>query len=180
MKLVTDIIEIEKIAAEREDENWRFRSFIKDFDIEIEELDAIVHRLYDEVIPQINCQACGNCCRVIHPILKQSDIKSLASHLAVSKDEFERQYLIKDEEDDLTFRINPCPFLSDNSCSVYKNRPDDCRSYPHLHKKEFVFRLIGVVSNCSVCPIIFNVYELLKDELQVKDDDSFFDDYEYE
>ncbi len=39
---------------------------------------------------------------------------------------------------------------------------------------------MSVVSNCSVCPIIFNVYELLKDELQGKDEDSFFDDYEYE
>lgn len=180
MKIITDILKIEKLAAALEDENWQFRNFLKGLDIEIEDLDAIVHRLCKEVTQKIDCQTCGNCCRVIHPILRQSDIKRLASHLAISQDEFENQYLIKDEGDNFTFRSNPCPFLSDNSCSVYKNRPEDCKSYPHLHKKEFIFRLIGVVSNCSICPIVFNVYELLKDELQDEYENSFFDDYEYE
>ena len=41
----------------------------------------------------------------------------------------------------------------------------DCRSYPHLHKKEIISRLMGVVFNCSVCPIVFNVYEQMKLEL---------------
>lgn len=26
-------------------------------------------------------------------------------------------------------------------CSVYDCRPRDCQSYPHLHKKDFVFRM---------------------------------------
>ena len=60
---------------------------------------------------------------------------------------------------------NVPPLLSDNCCTVYDHRPDDCRSYPHLHKDEFVFRLIQAVENCSVCPIVFNVFERLKDEL---------------
>jgi hypothetical protein len=44
-------------------------------------------------------------------------------------------------------------------------RPNDCRLFPHLHKKGFVFRLIQVVENCSICPIVFNVFERLKQEL---------------
>ena len=39
------------------------------------------------------------------------------------------------------------------------------RSYPHLQKEDFVFRLAQAVSNCSICPIAFNVYERLKAEL---------------
>jgi len=27
---------------------------------------------------------------------------------------------------------------------------------------------MGVIGNCSVCPIVFNVYELLKDEVWYK------------
>jgi len=177
MSLVIDVKEIKKLAAEREDENWRFRTFLKGFDMD--KLDAIVHRLYEEVASQINCQTCGNCCRVMHPILKQPDVKKLASHLFVSQDEFVRQYLSKDEDDDLTFRKTSCPFLSDNSCSVYKSRPEDCRSYPHLHKKNFVFRLMGVVSNCAVCPIVFKVYESLKGELKEDYEENYFDVYEY-
>ncbi|MFZ4394680.1 MAG: YkgJ family cysteine cluster protein [Kiritimatiellia bacterium] len=69
------------------------------------------------------------------------------------------------EDGDLTFNRRPCPFLSENRCRVYEHRPDTCRSYPHLQKKEFVFRLTQAVGNCSVCPIVFNVYERLKTEL---------------
>ncbi len=55
MELVIDINEIEKLAAERKDGNWRFRTFLKGF--YMEKLDAIVHRLYEEVVSQIDCQA---------------------------------------------------------------------------------------------------------------------------
>jgi hypothetical protein len=37
---------------------------------------------------------------------------------------------------------------------------------PSLKKKDFVFRLIGVVNNYSICPIVFNVYEALKNKLK--------------
>lgn len=174
MMIITDLKLIKKIADEREDENWRFRIFLKGYDIE--KLDATVHRLYTDVSSQIDCQTCGNCCRVMRPILKQPDILRLSSHLSISQDSFLKEFLVKDEDGDLTFRETPCPFLSDNSCSVYENRPNDCSSFPHLHKKDFVFRLIGVIFNYSVCPIVFNVYEQLKDELQKDDEKYFIDD----
>ena len=43
----TDLKEIEKIAEEKEDENWEFRSFLKSYDIEIEELDSIESKSFD-------------------------------------------------------------------------------------------------------------------------------------
>jgi Fe-S-cluster containining protein len=58
--------------------------------------------------------------------------------------------------------IKPCPFLEGNLCSNYDHRPGDCRSFPHLHKHDFIFRLWNVADNCAVCPIVFNVYERLK------------------
>ena len=56
-------------------------------------------------------------------------------------------------------------------------RPKDCVSYPYLLKKDFTSRLMGVIGNCSVCPIVFNVYELLKDEVWHKHFSDDFSDF---
>ena len=53
------------------------------------------------------------------------------------------------------------------------------RPFPHLHKEEFIFRLWGVVENCPICPIVFNVYEQLKDELWYFGDGRFADDQKH-
>ena len=156
---------VAKLAAEREDVNWRFRIFLKGIELEIEELDAIVHRHYENVASQIDCCACGNCCREILPTLDPADVSRLAKGLETTPDEIITQYLIRDEDGDLTINLRPCPFLSGNRCRVYAHRPDACRSYPHLQKEKFIFRLAQAVSNCSICPISFNVYERLKAEL---------------
>ena len=63
------------------------------------------------------------------------------------------------------FARTPCPLLDGTRCSCYKDRPKDCRSYPHLHEKEMTTRLLGVLGNAEVCPIVYNVLENLKAEL---------------
>jgi hypothetical protein len=80
--------------------------------------------------------------------------------------EFHSQFLADHPKGEgSVYRSRPCPVLQDNLCTVYDHRPGDCRSYPHLHKREFVFRMNQAFSNCFVCPIVFNVYEGLKREL---------------
>ena len=168
MKVEGDLKIIKEAAMKKEDENWEFRSFLKGYDIEVEELDAIVHRLFESVSGEIDCTACGNCCRVVSPILQYKDIERLSRGLGIHPDNFKERFLKKDEEEyseGLIFNKKPCPFLEGNMCSHYELRPEDCRSFPHLHKADFVFRLIGVVQNYEVCPIVFNVYERLKARL---------------
>jgi len=166
MRIETNIGRVRRLAAEKEEENWRFRSFLKATDLSIEEVDAAVRRLDDEISQQINCMACANCCRSVFPELLRRDIARLARSLRISEEELLAQYLEPTEFGGKhKFKSLPCPFLSGNRCTVYDDRPEDCRSYPHLHKDEFVTRLMGVVSNCSVCPIVYNVFERLKDEL---------------
>lgn len=166
MKLETEIKRIERLAQEKSDENWRFRCFVKGSDLSIEALDAAVHKLYKTVSQQIDCQACANCCKVISPSLDDEDIKLLARHLDLSEDEFKGEYLERNKEDgEYYFKETPCRFLSGNCCTVFMFRPKICRSYPHLHKQEIFFRFSNVYSNCSVCPIVYNVYEQLKKEL---------------
>ena len=103
----------------------------------------------------------------MRPILNEDDISRFAVGLKISEDELTKKYLIQDTNDTAEYRFNtlPCPFLSGTRCTSYEYRPKSCASYPHLHKHEFVFRLLGVVQNYSCCPIVYNVYEKLKDEL---------------
>jgi len=54
MDIEKDLKFIERSGREKDDENWEFRSFLKRHDYEIEELDAIVHRINAEVCAQID------------------------------------------------------------------------------------------------------------------------------
>ena len=162
----TDINKIRKLSKEKEDENWEFRSFLKGCDISEEKIDSIVHKLYQKVSSEIDCRTCANCCKEVHPVLDQEDIERFSKGLGISVAQFKDQYLVKDKDPEkFVFNKKPCPFLKDNLCSQYTYRPKDCISYPHLHKSGFIFRLISVIENCSICPIVFNVYEYLKDEI---------------
>lgn len=170
---------IERMSKIKWDENWEFRTILKGCDIPLEELDSIVHELFDYVSSEIDCTKCANCCKKVSPLLKENDLNKLSENIGMSIAEFEKQLLKKTNEGDCSFRMLPCPFLENNICTQYEYRPNDCRSYPHLHKEDFVFRLIGVIDNYSICPIVFNVYELLKERIWQNsfsnDFDEFFD-----
>ena len=166
MNIETDLKKIRKAAKEKEDENWKFRTFLRTCDISPEKIDSIVHKLYQQTSSEIDCKSCGNCCREIQPVLDQEDIEKFSKYCGISTSQFKGQYLVKDDEPEgYIFNEKPCPFFKKNLCIYPDCRPKDCISYPHLHKKDFVLRLIDVIHNYSICPIVFNVYEHLKDEI---------------
>ncbi|MCP4425196.1 MAG: YkgJ family cysteine cluster protein [Chloroflexi bacterium] len=167
MKIATDLEYIKEIATEKEDENWEFRIFLKQSPVSRPKIDAIVHKLVDEVTAQIDCTKCANCCRQTATRFDNDDQAKFASGLNMSASEFQEQYLTVPEYDPSALILNqrPCPFLENNLCTNYDYRPKVCRSYPHIHKKDFVSRTLGVLNNYEICPIVFNVYERLKGEL---------------
>jgi Fe-S-cluster containining protein len=166
MDIETDIDRIRLLAEAKEDENWRFRAYLKGADLSIAGLDRLVWRHLEVVTTQIDCCACANCCKVESPLLSARDIRRLADHLGIQKAQLISDYLRPSEERGrYALEQMPCRFLHEQRCSVYDVRPDDCRSFPHLQKREFRSRLIGVVENCSICPIVYNVFERLKLEL---------------
>jgi uncharacterized protein len=166
MEIETDINRIEELARLREKANWAFRCFLKSSDLSIGRIDSKVHELYREVSSRVDCTSCANCCRVSRPFLTKADVKRLSQSQGLSVNAFQDRYLQADEDGEgETFNSLPCPFLMDNRCTVYDHRPADCRSFPHLHKREFFFRVGQAFANCQVCPIVFNVYEGLKREL---------------
>jgi len=172
MYVEKNLEKIKKTAKIKENENIKFRSYLKNIDMESEEIDSIVHKIYNEVIEQIDCTECANCCNSKKPTLNDKDIKRFVSSLEIQEEDFRNKYLEEIESYDnkkrYEFNALPCPFLKNNLCSNYNTRPKDCQSYPHLHKKEFVYRLWGVIENYEICPIVFNVFEDLKFELWSK------------
>ncbi|MBW1737721.1 MAG: YkgJ family cysteine cluster protein [Deltaproteobacteria bacterium] len=98
MKIEIDIEKIKETAQKKEDENWEFRTFLKGYDIEVEELDSIVHRLFELVSMEIDCTACGNCCREVSPTLGQEDIERLSHSLGASIEQFRQQFLVENDK----------------------------------------------------------------------------------
>jgi Fe-S-cluster containining protein len=162
----TDLAKIRELAEQKRDENWDFRAHIKNCDIEPEEIDAIVHRLDAYVASKIDCRQCANCCRELPATLGREDIARLAQAEGITPDQFERRYLDKtDEPGRFTIKQKPCPFLDGKLCRHYHVRPESCREFPFLHKPDFTTRSMMALWNLPYCPIVYNVYELLKREI---------------
>jgi uncharacterized protein len=167
MFLELNLEKIKLLVEQNEEQNWRFRSFLKFEDDR--KIDRIVHRLYQKISQDIDCTQCGNCCRELNPLLTKKEIKLLANFIDISEDKFVEHYTELDAtENKLGLKETPCSFLKDHKCTVYECRPSDCRSFPHLHKREFTTRLINVLQSYSICPIVFNVYEHLKNEMRFR------------
>ena len=177
MKLETNLNRIKSASEKKDSENWEFRAFLKGYDATIEEIDSVVHELFRKISSEIDCTECANCCKKVQPVLHQGDIRKCSEVTGMTESKFLKKYLKPGKEQGkYIFKEKPCPFLTNNICSIYPHRPEVCKSYPHLHKKEFIFRLWGVVENYSICPIVFNVYEQLKVKLRYFADGKFLDE----
>ncbi len=164
MFLELDLEKIKRLTERNEERNWRFRAFLKFGDDR--KIDRIVHGLYHEITKEIDCTQCGNCCRELRPLIAKKEVKLLANFINMPEDRFREHYTeFNHDENKLRLKETPCSFQKDKKCTVYECRLADCRSFPHLHKKNFASRLINVLQNYSICPIVFNVYEQLKNEM---------------
>ena len=166
MEFVTDIAAIEYMAVSKEDENWRFMVFLKGPYISGKDLNGLVRELCRSISAHVDCTSCANCCRNLKPVLEPADIRRLSEESGLSEDLFFQEYLITDPEGEVIFKSMPCDFLKNRKCSCYVARPEVCRSYPHLLNSDFRSRLIKIVQNCSICPIVYNVYEGLKKKFE--------------
>jgi Fe-S-cluster containining protein len=164
MHLVTDPIEVERLAEKAQAENWEFGNWIKlNFGLDDKRLMSVVRRLTEEVTAQVDCTACANCCRVTTTSLAPEDMKRLASALHVDVPTLQQTYLEQGEWGKWELPA-PCPLLDGNLCRVYDARPSSCREYPHLHN-DFRAASIARINNTFICPIVFNVVEGMKVEL---------------
>jgi Fe-S-cluster containining protein len=166
VKLETNLARIKKLAEQKDKENWEFRTYLKGCDFRPKKIDAIVHRLHAYVASKIDCRKCGNCCRELGAVMEAKDIARMAGAEHLTLAEFKRKYLEDTREKGrFVVRQRPCPFLSGTACRHYDIRPESCVEFPFLHKPDFTTRSIMVLWNLPLCPIVYNVYELLKAEV---------------
>lgn len=164
-----DLVQIRKQAERKEDENWKFREFLKSrCDLEPEEIDERVFATTRRVWAGIDCTKCANCCREVKPSFSQEEVDRVARRLALTREQVIERYLDRSEPGDdnpWTTRTTPCPFLKENLCSIYEDRPGDCSGYPYLYKPEFTSRTMGMIERTFTCPIVYEVMEQLKKSL---------------
>jgi hypothetical protein len=165
--MAVDLIQIRQLSHKKEDENWRFREFLKvGCDLGPDQIDRQAFETTRRVWAGIDCTACANCCREVKPSFSEDEVKKLARRFGMEREQFIERYLERTEansENPWQTRTKPCPFLKDNLCSVYEDRPADCSGYPYLYKPGFVFRSISMLERISTCPIVYEVVESMKE-----------------
>jgi Fe-S-cluster containining protein len=118
--------------------------------------------LHDEAFSKIDCLQCANCCKNYSPRFKTPDIKRISKVLGLRESDFIEKYLLVDEEGDFIVNTKPCPFLgSDNFCSIYEDRPSDCRRFPYTDEDVIIKRKELTLKNSTFCPITYYVLEKL-------------------
>lgn len=156
-KIEVDLSRIQQLSEERDKENWEFRSWLK---CEApDSIDDLVKALSQKYFALIDCKQCANCCRSLQLEFTGSELHTIAKTLGQSIEAFEKQSMSEGKVN------SPCPMLKGKLCSIYEDRPDVCRTYPHLEKPAFTSRLMGVIDSLSICPIAFNAFEELKTKL---------------
>jgi Fe-S-cluster containining protein len=133
-----------------------------------EQIDEIVFQLNETISAQIDCTACGNCCKSLMVLINDEEADNLSKHLQQTRESFDEQYLEKGSNGLMIMNKMPCHFLSDNKCTVYEYRFEGCKEFPALHLPNFKKRLFTTFMHYERCPIIFNVVERLKDEMSFK------------
>ena len=162
----SDLTIIAADAIANEEENYAFRLWLKRADDT--ELDERVHTINNRVTAAIDCTQCGNCCKTLVINVTPAEIDALGHALEMTPSAVKEKYIEESQQGSCYMNTMPCNFLSENKCTIYTNRFKECRDFPHLHKPGFQQRFLGTLGHYGRCPIIYNVIEELKTELNFR------------
>lgn len=161
-----EIIDGAKLIGKiKEDENFKFRSYLKGHADE-EELDEQFLRLHKELFADYDCSKCRNCCKMYKGIIPEEDVEKDAAHLGITVEQF-IDFFLEKEECGLGYHTKhkPCDFLQeDGSCKLGDCKPDSCNTYPYTDQPERLFSLLGMLDIITICPVAFEIFERLKKE----------------
>jgi Fe-S-cluster containining protein len=122
--------------------------------------------LHEKAFERIDCLQCARCCKRYSPRFKMPDIKRISKTLQLTETDFIKKYLRYDEDGDYVAISAPCPFLGDdNKCSVYEDRPSDCKRFPYTDEDVILKRPQLTQKNSEFCPIVVSVLEGLMEKL---------------
>jgi Fe-S-cluster containining protein len=123
--------------------------------------------LHTEAFSKISCLDCAGCCTGYSPRFKTPDIKRISKHLRMKEGAFIEKFLRIDEEGDFVLQSLPCPFLGQgNACTIYEDRPSDCRRFPYTDEDVFFKRPAITLKNSEFCPAVYYVLERMRSLIQ--------------
>ena len=151
------LINWEKKSVER---GKLYKSFLKR--VNQQKAISVLPDLHEQAFEKVDCLSCGNWCKGYSPKFKTPDIKRISRTLGLREGVFIESYLKIDTDGDYVLQQTPCPFLgSDNFCSIYDDRPSDCRRFPYTDEDVFVKRTAITLKNVDFCPAAYFVIEKL-------------------
>ncbi|EAR02061.1 YkgJ family cysteine cluster protein [Maribacter sp. HTCC2170] len=157
--------QLPKKAAEKKNENKKFFTRLKKKPPK--NIDYVMQELHDNEFEKTNCLTCANCCKTTGPLFTNADVERISKHFRLKPQQFIKEYLKIDEDNDYVLQQVPCTFLgTDNYCSIYDVRPKACREFPHTDRKKFQ-QISGLtMKNVAICPAAFNIVEEMKKRLK--------------
>ncbi len=147
----------EKLSA---DHQKQYKQFLQRADKN--KVLKVLPDLHEEAFDQIDCLTCANCCKNYSPRFKTPDIKRISKILRLKESVFIDTYLDLDTDGDYVAKTKPCPFLgADNYCSIYEDRPSDCKRFPYTDEDVLIKRPAITLKNSTFCPAVHHVLERL-------------------
>lgn len=129
-------------------------------------LDELIEVADRQVWKEIDCLSCANCCKKMTPTFTVKDIRRAADFLHITPKAFKENWLTYDKKSKDWVNVQqPCQFLdlSNNMCTIYEARPDDCAGFPHLAKHKAKDYMHIHKQNMTYCPATLRFTEILKD-----------------
>jgi Fe-S-cluster containining protein len=167
--MITDLVQIKVLGEKKRVENEHFRRHLKSRD----HSDRILRRIAEGIEEQIDCTVCANCCRVATVKLSERDVERLAHQFRISVAQFLAEYTVEDAEEGRILRRSDeqgCVFLDGAACTIYDDRPDTCRRFPHMVRGNgsIASRMWEFIDRACYCPIVYNSLEAFKDETKFR------------
>lgn len=164
-RLITDLVQIQRLGEQKRNENERFRRHLKTYRF----VERKLVKIAEETEAQIDCLVCANCCKVATARLMERDVAKLAKYLRVPVGRFLRDYTTEEPEEGLILNRDDetgCVFLNGKECTVYDARPTSCRDFPHLTggPGSLPHRMWEFIDRAVYCPIVYNTLEEWKVE----------------
>lgn len=162
-----EVKELEKLAKQKEKENLRFRNFLK-MHADSDELDKQFRVLHEKYFKIYDCSKCRNCCKKIGTIIKNDELDIICKQLQLNKEKFINSDL-EEKFGEYSFKKHKCLFLDKNdNCIISYCLPKSCQEYPYTNKSERLFSLYSIISNASICPVVYEIIEELKKEYKFR------------
>ncbi len=163
MKPETNLARLAQAELEKEEENFHFKELLhRKNPVEV---DTLVNHLNAKIAPEIDCTACGNCCKSLMINVTGPEVEDLSHFLDVPVKDIKAKYIETSLQGDMIVNTIPCHFLTGTRCNIYEHRFTECRDFPGLHRSGFVERSFATFMHYGRCPIVYNVIERLKVEL---------------